>query len=96
MAIGIELRGERGEPIRSFGVIKSADLPEYGDLSYPFLRLVDPYGNTIFSSYQCERAVLDEAKRVAVECHSAPAARLLDAVAQCAGRVHSYLHLIGD
>ena len=34
-------------------------LPSYDNLSFPLLRFVDPYGDTVFNGLQC-RALLEE------------------------------------
>jgi hypothetical protein len=60
---------------------------------YPFLGLIDPYGDTMFGRYQMI-AVLAELERWAVERPSREALMLLDLARQCGNR--EYLWFIGD
>ena len=63
MALTVDYRSESGAVIDTlvpdrYGAIDSI-LPEFSDLRYPYLRLIDPYGDTCFSRNQMI-AVLSE------------------------------------
>lgn len=47
-----------------YALLEETDLPDYDDLSYPYLRLIDPYGETIFAGHQMA-AVIPELERLA-------------------------------
>ena len=70
-------------------------LPDFDDLTYPLLRLVDPYGDTYFSRYQMA-GVLPEITRL-MELRGDDALAQLTRLAElCRGRPHSFLVFIGD
>ena len=46
------LSGKRFEEIHPLNGELNRLLPTFDDLSYPLLRLIDPYGDTLFSSNQ--------------------------------------------
>jgi hypothetical protein len=96
MGMAIELQTESGELIESYGDIEQDELPGFSGLSYPYLRLIDFYGVTYFSSYQMEHAVLAELERWVPERPSAGAGRLLEAGRRCANSGHAQVRLEGD
>jgi hypothetical protein len=97
MAINFELRYESGELVDDdLGTVEAHDLPGIEDQRFPYLRLVDPYGTTVFSQWQVEHAVLEEVERYAVE-HPTPGIDLLLAMARrCAKEPRTSLWLLGD
>jgi hypothetical protein len=96
VAIDIELREEDGTPIETGGIVEWRELPAFDDRRYPYLRLVDPDGDTVFSAYQCEHAVLAEIEQFVRERPSPNIERLAGLVRRCSADVHTYLWFIGD
>jgi hypothetical protein len=70
-------------------------LPDFDDLSYPLLRLVDPYGDTYFSRYQMA-GVLPEISRLRLERPDDALTQLARLAEHCQDRVHSFLVFLGD
>lgn len=97
MAINVEFRDERGSAILVLdGVyLTPAHLPDYDDLRYPYLRLIDPYGDTVFSAYQMT-AVVPELEAWAAERPSAEIQAVSAVARRCADEVHTYLVFVGD
>jgi hypothetical protein len=98
MAITVEVRGERGELLDRMaeGTFEFAHaLPSYDDLDYPYLRLVDPYADTVFSGYQMA-AVLPELERLHQDKPSKVLERVIEMARRCAVQIGTYLWLIGD
>ena len=96
MAITFELRDEQGGLIEDGGVVEERELPAFDDLRYPNLRLIDPYGNTVFSAFQMEHAVLAELERFAKERPSPNVTRLVGLARRCSKTIHGYLWCLGD
>jgi cation diffusion facilitator CzcD-associated flavoprotein CzcO len=99
MGINIEFRTERGELVDddpTIVIVEARDLPGFDDDRYPYLRLIDPYGNTVFSQYQVEHAVLDEVQRYASERPSTGIDLFLAMAHRCARQHRTALWLIGD
>lgn len=99
MGINIELRDESGEAVdddRSIAIVEARDLPGFDDQGFRYLRLIDPYGDTMFSQYQVEHAVLDELQRYASERPSPGIEILLVIARRCAREPRVALWLIGD
>lgn len=96
MAINVRLQDELGGIIADGGIVELRELPAFDDQRYPYLRLIDPYENTIFSSYQVQWAVLHELERFAVESPSPHLDRVLQLARDCGSEVHTYLWFIGD
>jgi hypothetical protein len=96
-AYGHPLRDDRGIqiPAMSDGFEFARALPEHDDLSFPYLRLVDPYGNTMFNGYQMA-AVIPELERLAESSSSRQVDRVLQMARLCQATIHSYLVFIGD
>jgi hypothetical protein len=94
MAINMQLRTEHfGELIEDGGIIESRDLPAYDDERFPYLRLVDPYGDTMFGRYQMV-AVIAELEVLFLEKPSPVVDRLLVLARRCG--IHEYLWFLGD
>ncbi len=70
-------------------------LPDFEDRRYPLLRLVDPYGDTIFSTYQMA-GVLAELESLRSETGNVLLDQLIRLAERCRSRPHSYLAFIGD
>ncbi|MEN9646136.1 MAG: hypothetical protein RL238_2805 [Actinomycetota bacterium] len=72
-------------------------LPPTGDPDFPYLGLLDPYGDTYFSSFQMQ-AILPEIRRL--KELSTGRSDILDALEelaeQCRDGVHVYLIFVGD
>ncbi len=77
MAISFRLRNAQGGTIEHGAVVESNELADFGDERHLFLSLIDPYGDTIFSSYQMA-GVLPELERWAAEDPTAHLGRLLE------------------
>ena len=97
MPITIELRNEDCVTIeRPADVFLTAgNLPDFDDARYPYLRLIDPYGDTVFSRHQMI-VVLPELERLAIERPSAEVESVLVLARRCATSVHTYLAFLGD
>jgi hypothetical protein len=99
MGINIELRYESGELVDAdpaIAIVEARDLPQFEDQRFPHLRLIDPYGDTVFSQYQIEHGVLDELQRYASEHPSTGIDLLLGMARRCASHRRTALWLIGD
>jgi hypothetical protein len=97
MPINVELRNENCEAIHVLeGVyLTSMHVPDYDDSRYPYLRLIDPYGDTIFSRYQMV-AVLPELETLLRERRLPEIEAVLALARRCADEVHTYLAFLGD
>lgn len=102
MPLVIELRSRDGETLRRTGesppqVVFPA--PPIDDESFPLLRLIDPYGDTFFSSYQM-RGLRPEVRRLKEVAESRRQRGLLEEVdelaALCEASPHSFLVFVGD
>ena len=96
--IGIELFDEidlhpSGSEAIQTNVARS--LPEFNDERYPLLRLVDPYGNTVFSSYQMV-GLLAELKARLAETGDTSLAEAIAAGERCKARPRTWLLFRGD
>jgi hypothetical protein len=96
MPINVELRYEDCETAAVLeGVyLTAAHLPEYDDSRFPFLRLIDPNGDTTFGSYQMA-AVIPELETLLAERPSPEIEAVLAAARRCANR-RLYLTFVGD
>jgi hypothetical protein len=105
----IELRDERGSAVRDLpdpagGTFDAAGgfdelVPEDDDLSFPLLRCVDRYGDTVFNRSQMPD-LLAEVERLAISA-TQPGARegleRLRVIAErCRDGTHLYVWFIGD
>jgi hypothetical protein len=97
MPINVELRDEHCKTIDVLeGVyLTSMHLPDYNDSRYPYLRLIDPYGDTIFSRYQMV-AVLPELETILGERRLPEIEAVLTFAGRCANEIHTYLAFVGD
>ena len=99
MGINIELRygsGERLDDDPEFAIVEARDLPQLDDQTFPHLRLVDPYGDTVFSQYQIEHGLLEELERYASKHPSAGIDVLIAQARRCASKPRTSLWLLGD
>ena len=98
MALTLERRDEWGEVLKvwSEGAFElAAAMPLYAATDYPYLRLVDPYSITYFSTYQMA-AVIPELKRLADEKPGPVLDRVLAMAVRCRDKNSTYLAFIGD
>jgi len=88
----------KGEVLDPEGLIDRY-LPSLGDLAFPLLRLVDPYGDTVFNQLQVQ-VLLAEWDRIIEAAASLPDRQLLLQVRalalQCENEPHTYLRFMGD
>ena len=99
----VELQGERGNELRSIGVIDALERllvrPIYFPKDFPYLAYLDPYGNTVFSSYQMQ-PFLAEWRTLYEHAESDSEREMLAVVEEiaeeCSRTIHSYLKFIGD
>jgi hypothetical protein len=104
MGFNVELQDELGGRIDGVddprGLLDKL-LPEPGDGDdYPFLRSLDPYGDTTFNHLQMARFLSEWAMIEAKATTNDEQAVLVSAVAsmarRCRDEVHTYLKFIGD
>jgi hypothetical protein len=96
----VELRNAGGETLRRMieGAMElSKVLPPVGDPDFPLLGLLDPYGDTFFSSLQM-RGVIPELRRLKRLVPNPPAVldELEELADECADGVHVFLVFVGD
>ncbi|MCW2749152.1 MAG: hypothetical protein JWR83_262 [Aeromicrobium sp.] len=96
----VELRDAYGKPLRQLidgAVDLSRVLPPIGDPDFPMPGLLDPYGDTIFSSLQM-KAVIPELRRLKRLTPKPPCVldELEEMAGECADGVHMFLAFIGD
>jgi alkylhydroperoxidase/carboxymuconolactone decarboxylase family protein YurZ len=103
MGFNVELQDELGGRIEGVddprGLLDKL-LPELRDGDdYPFLRSIDPYGDTTFNRLQMPR-FLREWATISVKASTSDEQALVLAVAllarRCGDEVHTYLKFIGD
>ena len=96
MMIRVELRNEQGEVEQLLDGVEMgpAHLPGFEDKQYPYLRLIDPYGDTVFSSYQMV-AVVPELEALAATRPSHAIEKVLGLARRCSGQ-RLYLAFVGD
>ena len=70
-------------------------LPDGDAVDYPYLRFIDPYDNTFFTSLQMS-AVIPELRRLANGKPSPVLGRVLELAELCQRTMHSHLVFIGD
>jgi len=101
-AIGIGLvRGDGRRPLESGPYpafetyVSELDLP-VDDGAYPYLLLIDPYDETVFSSHQCA-VLVGEFERLATARPDDPGvSAALELVRRCADDVATTLWFVGD
>ena len=96
MAYTVELRKEHWELIeeRILGWELAVAMPAFAS-DYPYLRLVDPYGRTCFSTFQMIE-VVPEIERLAVEKPLSVVRELLQLAYRCRDRTHTFMVFVGD
>jgi hypothetical protein len=71
----------------------------FGDLSFPLLKYVDPYGNAVFNKLQMPQ-LLEELELLVKRCSDQESKSLLEGVrelaAECNEANHLYLRFVGD
>ena len=100
MAMTVLLRTASGKVLRSLtedSVRLSRILPPIGDDDFPFLGLLDPYGDTFFSSLQM-RAVIPEIRRIRALSQDADdlLAELEELAEECRDGNRLFLIFVGD
>ncbi len=100
MQVALETeRGEQLEVIVDWDCILDRALPSCYDESYPFLRHIDPYGDTVFNRLQMD-SFLAEWKRLGETLQAAEERDLLGEIErlanQCQRQPHSYLKFYGE
>jgi hypothetical protein len=96
VAINTQFRDEIDGEILDSGSIEGQELPGLHDVRYPHLRLIDPYGDTVFSHYQVRHGVLAELERFAAERPSPGIDGLLAVARRCSTETHTRVYLLGD
>lgn len=86
---------ESTETVRHRGPDVGGAMPDFNDRRYPLLRLVDPYGDTLFSSYQMAGLIPELIQRHA-ETHNVALEEVMRLAEKCRDRRRSYLVFIGD
>lgn len=96
--ITVELNDVLGEDPIGTLIPPSADvgfaLPDFDDARYPLLRLIDPYGDTIFNSYQMTGLIPELAARLEETNHQV-LAEVIALAERCRTR-RSYFVFLGD
>ena len=98
MTMRLDLRKENGDVIESETSRAwelGAALPGYDAVDDPYLRLVDPYSDTWFSSYQMV-AVIPELERLAAEKPLLSTKRALELARKCREGIGLYIVFRGD
>ena len=100
MAMTVLLRTARGRVLGSLAedsVRLSRLLPQQGDPDFPFLGLLDRYGDTFFSSLQMQ-AVIPEIRRLRTLSGDADdlLSELEELAEQCRDGNHVFLIFVGD
>lgn len=100
MTMTVHLRNATGKVLRALtedSVRLSRILPPQGDPDFPFLGLLDPYGDTLFSSVQM-KAVIPEIRRLrALSLDSDDVLSGLEELAEeCRDGNHVFLVFVGD
>lgn len=70
-------------------------LPEFDDERYPLLRLIDEYGDTVFSSYQMVGLIAELQARYQ-ETGDTSLVEAIAAAERCKARPRTWLWFIGD
>ena len=100
MGMTVRLQTSAGTTIASVtegAVDLSRVLPPFADPAFPYLGLIDPYGDTWFSSLQMH-ALLPEIRRLrsSIPEPSGVLMRVEELAQQCAASVHIFLRFVGD
>jgi hypothetical protein len=101
MAMTVLLRSATGKVLRSLtneSVRLSRILPPPGDPDFPFLGLLDPYGDTFFSRAQMQ-AVIPEIRRLrtlSLDADDELLSELEELAVECRDGNHVFLIFVGD
>jgi hypothetical protein len=102
MGIDIHWENERGETLAIFSdsnFLIQRFLPSFDAREFPFLRCIDPYGDTTFNQLQIPE-VISELERISLKRHAtAVDQHLKDVLAfirQAEGKCHTYIKFYGD
>ena len=98
MALTVALRYADAEVLARYserGFELAALMPAFSDTDYPLLRLVDPYGDTYFSSYQMA-GVIPELDRLVLNDAAGLLAKVRELALRCRETSHAFLVFIGD
>lgn len=87
--------GPRVAGLEPDGADVGSMLPGCDDLTYPMLRLVDPYSETLFNSYQMS-GLIPEVQALLTTSGDPLIAQLLGLAEQVAARPGAFLVFIGD
>jgi hypothetical protein len=93
----VEIRDEDGTVVERFhdtGEIAALAAEVADDPSFPFLRFVDPYGDTIFNAAQATELAIEITRRA--DPQDVTLRRIVDMADRVGGEVHHYLWLLGD
>jgi hypothetical protein len=93
------IEGCPGEIAKEVVGVRGLFLPEFDDLSFPVLRLIDPYDDTVFNRCQT-RVLLEEWSRVEAKARESGEHRhwreIRDLAQKVAAEPLRYLRFIGD
>lgn len=103
MGMAVVLQDENcsniSEPVYDPQEVFSLCLPRFGDIAYPCLRFVDPYGDTLFNHLQAA-AVLEEWDRLKESFCAHGAEQLWSSVgrliAECSEEPHTFTRFMGE
>ena len=97
--VTVELRHDPGGPpirrLQPAGAHVGDLLPRFDDLAFPLLRLVDPYGETIFSAYQMS-VVLPELELLYSRTNEPILRQTISLAEECRRTPGSCLAFLGD
>jgi hypothetical protein len=97
--IRVALQDETGQSIAEGVDLPQDCLPPIEDRRFPFLRYIDPYGDTIFNRLQMD-PILDELRLLKAITQDRGKASLLERTEglakRCQSETHLYLAFIGD
>jgi hypothetical protein len=100
MTMTVLLRTAGGKVLRAMSddsVRLSAILPPTGDPGFPFLGLLDPYGDTLFSAMQMS-AIIPEIRRLRARSLESDdvLSELEELAEECRESTHTFLVFVGD
>lgn len=93
------LNGKRFEEIWPLNAELNRILPSFDDMSYPMLRLIDPYGDTLFSSNQMHGFIPEWDRLmngVGNNEDREVLRRIRNLAERCKNEPHTFLRFVGD